>query len=187
MTENHDQSRFFTASTPLLSAPPVDFGSTRTVPTASLYTLCERWEHWEKRKERRKKRDDDDDDDDGEGEGEGESDNASSAALNSRVLPWAIGRSIHSLAASQQRHPGTLSHSRATAGRGAFSHLPDREQNHQSSSSKPPDPPRQTRRPMPSEPSGPEAFPLPTWRLVASAWPAAIRDLARNAMWSDLA
>lgn len=30
----------------------VDLGSTRIVPSASLYTLCERWEHWEKRKER---------------------------------------------------------------------------------------------------------------------------------------
>ncbi|KAL7925472.1 hypothetical protein ACQKWADRAFT_284134 [Trichoderma austrokoningii] len=68
-----------------------------------------------------------------------------------------------------------------------FCHLPDREQSHDDSSSKSPDPPRQTRRPMPGEPSGPEAFPLPTWRLLASAWPAAIRDLARNAMWSDLA
>jgi hypothetical protein len=166
MAENLDQSRFFTASTPLLSVPTLSLGSARTVPTASLCPALG--------ETKTKKKDD-------------EGDNARSAVLNSRLLPWAIGRSIRSLAASQQRHPGTHSHSRATAGRGAFSHLPDREQNHQSSSSKLPDPPRQTRRPMPSEPSGPEAFPLPTWRLLASAWSAAIRDLARNAMWSDLA
>jgi hypothetical protein len=112
MTENHDQSRFFTASTPLLSAPTVDLGSTRTVPSASLYTHSAsagstrstgsivRNETKEERRRRGRQ----------------------CQLGHSQQSRPAMGQSaVHSFSSCFTRtHPGTHSHNRATAGPGCL-------------------------------------------------------------------